>query len=128
MMTMIEQEHQLRYESKIVTCYRCQPANEMPTHTTDHGFCSCGWEVWSRYGRDEIAGMHQAHREFVRQRQERQQQEFKKQRVSRHEIRWNDTRDYARCSWCNWSLGGVNMATILVAFDHHREDAEEHER
>ncbi|OQW34804.1 MAG: hypothetical protein A4E19_17980 [Nitrospira sp. SG-bin1] len=114
----IELEHQLRFAPKIV---RCVEGHTVATHTTDHGLCSCGLEIWSRHGRLEVYELHKVHWEFERKKAADAVQQRGEHAVTLHEIRWNDTRDCARCSWCDWMVQSTNTAKILVAWNQHLE-------
>lgn len=92
------------------------------THTTDHGFCSCGWEAWSRHGRLEIYELHKVHQDFERRKTTETKDRLREQAATLHEIQWNETRDAARCSWCEWTMQSTSTAKILVAWNHHLEN------
>src|SRR5262249_23325743 len=115
---ILEVEHQLRYAAKVV---QCGHGHTVATHSTDHGFCTCGWEIWSRDGRAEILELHTAHLEFVRKKEHQHRATIGEQRAACHTIAWNETLDFARCTFCEWQCEGSNMAKTIVAFESHRE-------
>ena len=118
MSILLEIEHQLRHEAKVVQCVH---GHTVATHTTDSWCCTCGLEIWSRDGRMEALVLHAAHLEFVRQKQQAQAQAVKARAASVHEIRLNDTKDCARCSECDWCLQSSSLAVLLVGFSNHIE-------
>lgn len=109
-------EHQLRFAPLMVSC-PCGKSS--PSHTTDHGFCICGWSIWSREGAEEIRAAHLGHLQWMTWKQKRTQQAAVNRERSLHELHWNETQDTGRCSWCSWHLTNSSMAKIMVAFDCH---------
>src|SRR5690349_1793741 len=115
---ILEIEHQLRYAPKTVQCHQ---GHTVATHTTDHGLCTCGLEIWSRDGRAEILELHEHHLDFIRRKHQATQQVTREREASKHEIRLNDTKDCARCSECEWCLQSSSLAVLLVGFSNHIE-------
>lgn len=116
----IELEHRLLWQ---VETSRCIHGHEVPLYTTETGRCLCGWSCWSKY-KDEILEAHQHHWDFVRRKEAEKKECLREQATSQHEIRWNETRDAAFCSWCDWRMQSSNTARVFVAWNHHLENVE----
>ncbi len=115
----IEVEHQLRFGPKVV---RYVDGHTVSTHTTDHGFCTCSWEMWSRHGRDEIYPMHRQHQEFERQKQQEAKENLGELEASKHSLELNVLGDAATCSACDWFLASSKgIAYLMVQHSYHRD-------
>lgn len=90
--------------------------------STDVGRCICDWKIWSPF-KEEIIEAHQHHLEFVRRKHQETVQATKEREASLHQIRWNEHKDLAWCSFCGWRLSGLSMAKIMIAFEHHVQDS-----
>lgn len=121
-MITIEDEHHLSFGPKIVRT----PDGEYPTHTTDHGFCTCGLEIWSRYGREEIKVLHQRHLELERDRAAKVQADAVGREVRKHRLRFNALGDFGTCEapGCQWSLATSSTAKMVTAHSEHLMEVE----
>lgn len=118
---IVEHEHRLLWR---VEKGRCLYGHEVTLHTTEEGRCTCGWICWSQY-REEILEAHQQHWDFVRRKQREAHQQAQQKEAALHEIRFNELKDAARCSYCEWNLQSSNLAVLLVGFNNHVEKAKD---
>lgn len=114
-----DMDHPLLWGVNKTNCPHCHKDSTITT--TDAGRCGCGgWNCWAST-RAEIEQAHRQHLTFRQAQNQEAVQQLRDRESNRHEIRWNATKDAARCSWCNWSLHGLSAAKILVAFGNHKE-------